>query len=166
MFWHPSEPTSTLCDELAGALIGLARATEGNEHLINDSTTAAMIEGLFILKNEHGDKEKLLAILEKIGIEKQKLVPDCFLCACPCGRTSDYDFKQLWNADEEIRTLKFSILSGICKIASHAYHSATPIHKEESTCQLLYKALFSIGAEDWGTEELLPIVQEVNEHVV
>ena len=163
MFWSQSEPTSTLRDKLAGALIGLARATEGNEHAISDSTSSVTMEGLFILMNEHFDDAKLLSIMEKIKIEKQKLVPDCFLCAYPCGRTTDYDLTLLWYADEEIRNLKLSILSGICKIASNTYHSSSSSPTDESLHNLLYKALFSIGTEDWGMEELLPIIQEVNE---
>ena len=39
--------TAKLQDELTGALIGLARSTEGNEHLINSNTYKLIIEGLF-----------------------------------------------------------------------------------------------------------------------
>ena len=162
MFWSQSESTSPLRDKLAGALIGLARATEGNEHAISDSTSSAMIEGLFILKNEPFDDEKLLVTMKKVEVEKQKLVPDCFLCACPCGRTNDYDLALLWHSDEDIRSLKLSILSGICEIATYIYRAFALGHKDESIYKFLYKALFSIGTEDWGTEKLLPIVQEVN----
>ena len=39
--------TAKLQDELTGALIGLARSTEGNELLINSNTYNLIIEGLF-----------------------------------------------------------------------------------------------------------------------
>ena len=39
--------TARLQDELTGALIGLARATMGNEHLVNENTDKLILEGLF-----------------------------------------------------------------------------------------------------------------------
>ena len=38
--------TAQLQDELTGALIGLARATEGNENLVNEATDKLVLEGL------------------------------------------------------------------------------------------------------------------------
>lgn len=38
--------TAELQDKLTGALIGLARATEGNQHVVSDSTAAVIVEGL------------------------------------------------------------------------------------------------------------------------
>lgn len=39
--------TAAAQDDLTGKLIGLARATEGNEHLVTDTTYRLIIEGLF-----------------------------------------------------------------------------------------------------------------------
>ena len=39
--------TAELQDKLTGSLIGLARATEGNDHMVSDSTAAVIVEGLF-----------------------------------------------------------------------------------------------------------------------
>ena len=39
--------TARLQDELTGALIGLARAAEGNEHLVNEEMNQLVLEGLF-----------------------------------------------------------------------------------------------------------------------
>ncbi len=156
--------TAVLQDKLTGALIGLARATEGNEHIVSESTAAIIIEGLFAtLTNVNFDNEALLAIMKKVEIEKQKLVPECFKCAASCGRNNNYDLNKLWNADEDIRSLKSLILFGIRGIAAYAYHAAVLGYKEESIHKFLYKALFAIGTEDWGMEELLPIVLEVGE---
>ena len=32
----------------------------------------------------------LLAIMERVDIEKQRLVPECYKCASACGRNNDY----------------------------------------------------------------------------
>lgn len=156
--------TAQILDKLTGALIGLARATEGNEHMLSDSTAAVTVEGLFAtLPNVNFDNDALLALVDKVDAEKRKLVPECYNCAASCGRTNDYDIQKLWNAEEDIRSLKSLILFGIRGVASYAYHAAVLGYKDESIHRFLYKALFSIGMDDWGMEELMPIVLEVGE---
>ena len=159
-----SADIADLQDKLTGAIIGLARATEGNEHMVTDSTAAVIVEGLFAtLTNVNFDSTDLLELIGKVEIEKKKLVPDCFYCACPCGRTNDYDMSKLWNADEDIRSLKSLILFGIRGIAAYAYHAAVLGYKDEVIHRFLYKALIAIGIDEFGMEELLPIVMEVGE---
>ena len=68
--------TAELQDKLTGALIGLARATEGNEHVVSDSTATVVVEGLFAtLTNVNFDNDAILAIMDRVELEKQKLVP-------------------------------------------------------------------------------------------
>ena len=156
--------TAELQDKLTGSLIGLARATEGNENMVNASTAAVVVEGLFAtLTNVNFDNNALLAIMKRVEIEKNKLVPECSKCGSPCGRNNDYDMNDLWNAHEDIRSLKSLILFGIRGIAAYAYHAAVLGYQDENIHNFLYKALFAIGTDDWGMEELLPIVLEVGE---
>ena len=156
--------TAALQDKLTGSLIGLARATEGNEHMLSDSTAAVVVEGLFAtLTNVNFDNDALLALLDRVEIEKKKLIPDCFHCASPCGRNNDYDMDKLWNAEEDIRSLKSLILFGIRGLAAYAYHAAVLGFRNESIHRFLYKALIAIGIDEFGMEELLPIVLEVGE---
>ena len=153
----PCEQTNTdvLRDQLTGALIGPARATEGNDHMITGSTAHALVEGLLSVSNaENLDREVLLTMAETVAAEKQKLVPECFRCACPCGRTFDYDMKNLQKAPENIRSLKLRILSRCCDAAAC---------RKEEAASLLYRALYSIGMDDWEEEELLPIAQELED---
>ncbi len=99
--------TADLQDRLTGSLIGLARATEGNAHLLTDSTAAVIVEGLFAtLTNVNFDDDALLSILDRVESEKKKLVPDCFSCASSCGKNNNYNMENLWNANEDIRSLK------------------------------------------------------------
>ena len=156
--------TAQIQDKLTGSLIGLARATEGNDHMVSDSTAAVIVEGLFAtLTNVNFDNDALLAIMDKVDVEKRKLVPECYKCASACGRNNDYDMQKLWNANEDIRSLKSLILFGIRGVAAYAYHAAVLGYKDEAIHKFLYKALFAIGMDDWGMEELLPIVLEVGE---
>jgi len=151
--------TAALQDQLTGALIGLARATEGNDHMLRDSTAAVTVEGLLAtLPDANFDNAALLAMMDKVDAEKRKLIPACYECASSCGRNNAYDMQRLRNADKETRALKLSILCGIRDVAACARSGCW----DESIPMLLYRALFAIGMEDWGTEELLPILQEVD----
>ena len=156
--------TTQLQDQLTGMLIGLARATEGNDHMVSESTSAVLIEGLFAaLINVNFDDDMLLGIMKRVEDEKRKLVPECFNCLSSCGRNNDYDMSKLWKANEDIRSLKTEILLGIRGITAYAYQAAASGCKEESIHKFLYKALFAVGMDDWGREELYPIVLEANE---
>ena len=70
--------------------------------------------------------------------------------------------QQLWNANEDIRSLKSLILFGIRGMAAYAYH-AMVLGSESKAMNLFFaKALFAVG-EDWNLEQLLPIALEVGE---
>ena len=70
--------------------------------------------------------------------------------------------KNLWNADEDIRSLKSLILFGIRGMAAYAYHAGVLGYTDEDVNKFFVKALFAIG-EDWDMNELLPIVMEVGQ---
>ena len=156
--------TAQLQDKLTGALIGLARSTDGNAHLINRSSTDVIIDGLFAtLTNVNFDNAAFETLLARVEDEKRKMVPGCFACASPCGKNRDYDMNRLWNADEDIRSLKSLILFGIRGMAAYAYHAGVLGYHDENVDRFFYKALIAIGMEEFGMEELLPIVMEVGE---
>lgn len=156
--------TAQLQDQLTGSLIGLARATEGNEDLVSESTAWVVVEGLFTtLTNVSFNNETIIKLIGRVEEEKQKLVPRCYSCASVCGRNNDYDMNKLWESDEDIRSLKSLILFGIRGVAAYAYHAGVLGYRDEQVHKFLYKALFAIGKDDWGMDELLPIVLEVGE---
>ena len=154
--------TAKLQDELTGALIGLARATEGST-VPTTSTYQAIIEGLFTtITNVSFDDDSISEMIKKVRAEKQKLVPDCSTCGSSCGRNDDYDMEQLWDADEDIRSLKSLILFGIRGMAAYAYHAAVLGYTDEEVNKFFCEALFVIGYEE-ETERLLPVVLKVGE---
>ena len=156
--------TAQLQDELTGALIGLAHATDGNEHLISKSSTEVIVESLFAtLTNVNFDNTALEKLMLRVAEEKQKMVPDCFTCASPCGKNNDYDMNNLWTAHEDIRSLKSLILFGIRGVAAYAYHAAVLGYHDKDVEDFFYKALIAIGMDDYGMADLLPIVMEVGE---
>ena len=155
--------TAKLQDELTGALIGLARSIPGNEDLLTENTDRLIIEGLFTtITNVNFNNASITALINKVHKEKARFVPNCAYCASPCGRTGDYDMTGLWNANEDIRSLKSLILFGIRGMAAYAYHAAILGYKDPQINRFFEKALFAIGM-DWTMEQLLPIVLEVGE---
>lgn len=156
-----SAETAALQDELTGALIGLARACENNAK--TDATDRIIIEGLFsTITNVNFNDETLRAMIDRIHKEKSRIVPGCAACASPCGNTNDYDMKQIWEADEDIRSLKSLILFGIRGMSAYAYHALMLGYRDETVNAFFYKAL-SVISYDYGMDELLPIVLEVGE---
>lgn len=157
-----SANTARLQDELTGALIGLARATEGNEQLVTEEMNQLVLEGLFTtITNVNFNDETLKLLIDKIEDTKKKLVPNCFTCSDSCGRNNNFDMSTLWTTDEDIRSLKTLILFGIRGMAAYAYHASVLGYTDETISKFFYKALFAIGMKDWGMDKLLPIVLEV-----
>ena len=157
-----SANTARLQDELTGALIGLARATEGNEQLVTEEMNQLVLEGLFTtITNVNFNDETLKLLIDKIEDTKKKLVPNCFKCSDSCGRNNNFDMSTLWTTDEDIRSLKSLILFGIRGMAAYAYHASVLGYTDETISKFFYKALFAIGMKDWGMDKLLPIVLEV-----
>ena len=159
-----SANTARLQDELTGALIGLARATEGNEQLVTEEMNQLVLEGLFTtITNVNFNDETLKLLIDKIEDTKKKLVPNCFTCSDSCGRNNNFDMNTLWTTDEDVRSLKSLILFGIRGMAAYAYHASVLGYTDETISKFFYKALFAIGMKDWGMDKLLPIVLEVGE---
>ena len=156
--------TAGLQDQLTGALIGLARATEGNVSSVTEDTHRLVMEALFAtLTNVNFDNDAIEELTRRVEEEKQRLAPDCSVCGSACGRNDNYDMEKLWNADEDIRSLKSLILFGVRGMAAYAYHAALLGYTDEKVNRFFYKALFAVGMDDWGMNELLPVVLEVGE---
>ena len=151
-----------LQDQLTGALIGLARSTEGDTQC-TENAYRLFIKGLFTtITNVNFNEATIKALIDEVHAEREHLVPSCSGCAAPCGRNDDYDLSKVWDAEEDIRSLKSLILFGIRGMAAYAYHAGVLGYSDEKVNDFFAKALFAIG-EDWGMDELLPIVLEVGE---
>ena len=151
-----------LQDQLTGALVGLSRAVD-NAPDANEGTWRLMIEGLFTTVTNVSFNEKTIReLIDQVHEEKARLVPGCSGCGSRCGRNDDYDMNLLWNAQEDIRSLKSLILFGVRGMAAYAHHAMMLGYADEEANRFFAKALFAVG-EDWNMDALLPIVMEVGE---
>ena len=150
---------ANLQDQLTGALIGLARAANGKNP--SARTHRIMLEGLFTtVTNVNFNEETIKKQIEAVTKEKASFIPGCGNCAEQCGRNSDYDLKELWNANEDIRSLKSLILFGLRGMAAYAWHAMMLGYTDEEVNAFFYEGLFAVG-EDLDMEQLLPIVLKV-----
>lgn len=114
-----------LNERLLSALIGLARATEGNEEQITEELGNVLWQGLSLVINNSDsvagtdckNAHQLTELLAIIREEKKRLVPNCFDCASPCGRTADYDMQEFWDAEEEQVQLKLELVKRLAEQA-------------------------------------------------
>ena len=154
--------TAVFQDELTGALIGLARAARGDAEPDED-TYRIIIEGLFAtVTNVNFDDQAICKMTEAVRKEKERLIPQCSSCGSPCGQNEEYDMKELWTEEENVRSLKSLILFGIRGMAAYAYHALVLGYKDEEVNEFFCEALFRIGYED-TVEKLLPVVLKVGE---
>ena len=126
--------------EVLSALVALARAAEGNEWNITDDTRGLITEAI---NDDGGNTESLL---ERIEDERKRLVPDCFHCASPCGRTAPYDLEGFINADEETKKAKQILLSSLKEVSGKGD-------------DLIFRVLYAIGRDDWSVEELIQVLK-------
>lgn len=148
--------TAKLQDKLTGALIGLARAAEGNEALITPATDKLILKGLFTtVTNVNFNNETIQAIIDDIHAEALRLSGG--------DEVHDYDMEQLWNAHEDIRSLKSLILFGLRGMSAYTHHSAVLGYTDDAVLAFFYQGLRAIGQDNWGMAELLPIVMKLGE---
>ena len=153
--------TAKLQDQLTGALIGLARASRGKTP--SESSRRAMIEGLFTtITNVSFDEERIREQIENVKKEKNVLTAGSGDGSQPCTGNEDYDMDLLWNADEDIRSLKSLILFGLRGMAAYAFHAMVLGYSDEEVNAFFYEGLCAVG-EEWTMEQLLPIVLKVGE---
>ena len=154
--------TVRLQDVLTGALIGLARAID-DPATVSDETWTVMTEGLLATAPDACLSDAALeTLIQNVRAEKARLAPGCSQCMAPCGRTADYDMQALWNAKEEVRTLKLRILADLREIAAHIAHAPAQQDEETDVYPLLSEALFKIGYDE-SVDALLPTVRKVED---
>ena len=167
-----SAAAANLQDELTGSLIGLARAAEHAEP--SSRTHQIMTEGLFTtITNVNFNEETLRKQVETVRREKELLLAQketnfienattCHTPSNPDVNIEDYDMKNLWNADEDIRSLKSLILFGLRGMAAYAYHAMVLGYTDDAVNAFFYEGLRAVG-DTLSMEQLLPVVLKVGE---
>ena len=115
-----SAETADAQDALTGALIGFAELLVELGQPIQPPQALLLLEGLFTtITNVNFDPETVRQLTEKVWEAKNA----AFATACPApAPVGDYDMKQLWQEpDEDIRSLKSTVLFGLRGMAAYTY---------------------------------------------
>lgn len=142
--------TANLQDDLTGALIALAQIAETGKPTA--ATNKVVLEGLFTtITNVNFD-----------DVVMQKRIADVHREIAALGGTAgvvDYKMVDIWETNEDIRSLKTLILLGLRGMAAYAYHALALGYTDEEVNSFFYKGLAALATKD-KAEDLLPLVME------
>ena len=141
-----------LCDKLTGALIGLVRVTDGNEHFITPELTAFVGTCLAACYTENTDSDELRLLLSQCMELKRAMVPNCFICDHPCGRTSDYDMDTLEKENASVREMKLHLLQLLQQTLAIGNGIAP---------EIMYDGLYLIGMDMDDPQYLMAVISKL-----
>ena len=131
-------------DRIISALIGLVGACNNNPKTAG--TDRLVIKALaFPLLCPEYDEKALQQLIDDIYAEKNSVAPGCATCAAPCGNTSDYDMRRIYEADDVIRKVKLQILEKIQQLAAYICHNQESGIIPYTDGGVFYKALSYIS---------------------
>lgn len=145
-------------DRIISVLIGLVGACNNNPKRAD--TDGLVIKALAFpsLCPEYDDKA-LQGIVDEIYSEKNSVAPGCAVCRAPCGNTSDYDMRRIYEADDGIREVKLQILEKLQRLAAYAWRNQEAGRSSDTDNEFFYKAL-SYVSYDMDEASLLGLLEE------
>ncbi len=139
--------TSNEQDALTCALIGLARAAGGKSP--NKRADELIISGLFTtITNVSFDSQKVKLLKDSIIKEKEAL-----------GGAEDYSVEKLWSGNEDIVSLRSTLLFGLRGMAAYASHANALGKYDKGVTDWFYKGMSAIG-EEHTAEEWMDLLME------
>ena len=153
--------TANLQDEATGALVGLAQTVRAAEMAADARLKAdnLAMEGLFAtLTNVDFDDDELRDLIARIHAER-----DAVVAASGVEAIADYDLAALWNAPEDVRSLKSLVLFGLRGLAAYAYHAAALGYRDDAVSSFLHEGLAVLADAEAGADVLLPMSLKVGE---
>lgn len=145
-------------DSIISALIGLVGACNNNPKTADTDSLVVKALAFPLLYPEYDEKE-LRQMIDDIHAEKNAIAPGCATCAAPCGSTSDYDMRRIYEADDAVRNAKLSVLEKIQKLAVYVQHCQMSDMALCVDSEFFYKAL-SYVSYDMDETTLLRLLDE------
>lgn len=151
--------TALVQDELTGALVGLSRTVRA-ANLVGASRRVAdslVMEGLFAtLTNVDFDNETLRAITDQAHAEGANIAAQAGV-----EQAADLNLEEVWNAPEDLRSLKSLVLFGLRGMAAYAYHAEALGYHDEDVTAFLHEGLEGVALAP--ADDLLPLVLKLGE---
>ncbi len=132
-----SPETALLQDELTGALIALAQAT--GDAPLSAENTALLFEGMFACVSNVSFSD---AAIRELAAQ----VRDAAAALDASAR--DFDMRALWQADEDLRSLKSLLLFGMRGVAAYAWHAHVLGKEDPAIAAFMCEGLAAIAGTD------------------
>lgn len=135
--------TAQLQDYIIAALINMAAKTQ----VITDTLDDLLTEGLFMtLTNVNFDDA---ALQQKLDDIRKNYTPE----------ENDFQARDLWQGDEDIRSLRSTLIMGLKGVAAYYHHAKVLGYKDTNISQQLFKAMAAIK-EDHTADQWLNLLME------
>lgn len=135
-------------DELTGALVGLARAAAKTAP--SKTADELMMLGLFTgVTNVSFDNARTDELIAGIQAEKAKLD----------ATAKDFPYTELWSGNEDIVSLRSTLLLGLRGMAAYAWHAHVLGKDDPEVTAWLHKGMRAIG-EEHSADEWLGLLME------
>ena len=134
-------------DELTGALVGLARASQEKE--LTKTAVELMMQGLFTtITNVSFNTETLDELINKVRAEKRNL-----------GDAKDFPVDELWSGNPDIVSLRSTLLLGLRGMAAYAWHAYVLGKQDNEVSNWFFKGMHALG-EEHSVDEWLNLLME------
>jgi len=154
-----------LKNTLTGALIGLARASEGNEQLLNERTLNLLIDALSAsAQDSQTTSEDLTELIYLVKKEKFRLSPDCSECKTACGRTADFDMNELRLFSPVTAALKKELLASAVLLAQKAKQNE--IREDAGLTEVFLSALFMVGSSAFSDSSIAEATADIKRYFI
>lgn len=144
-------PVANKQDELTAALIGLARACDAKG--ATEAEYALLKQGLFMcVTNVNFDEERVQEFINRVEAARNAIDPSA----------ADFDWEALWVGEEDIISLRSTLLLGMRGMAAYAWHAAVLSYNDPDVDAWFVKGLVEF-AKDHSAEEWLGLLMEFGE---
>lgn len=138
---------SNKLDELTASLIELARTVKGKNR--DKVTDEIMMQGLFAqVTNVNFDEDRIAVMVERVKEDIKKY-----------GESKPFSPHQLWQGDEDVVSLRSTLLLGIRGMAAYAWHAYVLGKTDAQVTGWFYKGMEALG-EDHTVEQWLDLLME------
>jgi hydroxylamine reductase len=139
--------TANKQDELTCALIDLARAVSKNAS--SEKSDELMMKSLFTtVTNVNFDVNRVDGLIKLVEEEKKNL-----------GGAENFSVESLWDGDNDIISLRSTLLFGIKGMASYAWHAHVLGKNDPEVTSWLYKGMKALG-EGYSALQWLDLLME------
>lgn len=107
-------------------------------------------------------EKALFATLTNVNFDVESIEMLCGEVRALIEKAQTFDMQSIWQADEDVRSLKSLILFGLKGVAAYAYHARILGYRREDVDAFYFEALKTI-AEESDMQQLLAAVLKVGE---